>query len=523
MVSARTSIPAIWHFLYRPLADTRGPDRSWRPVQSVWQQCHGRGGELRDSGGIGSAAAGRARRHATVAGRCHRARRAGGRFSAFGEQDTANGPVDGLVSVGRRDSGDIRRAGGQEAPEDAELDSLLLKGGWRPDDENRLFAQWQRYDETSTQPANPQQLDVEDDPRRRQVTSDNVQLGHRWRPAAASEVTSRLSLSRQEIDEDDANRTLERWGLQSDGYHRIEHGWLAQTLVFGAEVDRASQRPGGGASGFPHADIDTQALYLEDTLTVGRHLSEGGVGVFDLGLGARYDRYDAEDAAGRETEETQLSPRLRLSWRPVRGLMFYSGYAEAFRLRAFPNCMPISGISPASVLRRVSAFPTTTGFPIPTCSRKPAVPGRVALPGSEATGRCVPAISTPAPMTSSTATWISPPARHRPSTSIAHGSGASMPPGLGTADWPELRPSPAFRRSRARIGTAASLWAVKRRWKPRSAPIWTCSTRRSRWAGGGVSPIPMSVRMARARCLVTVCTTCSWPGRSRRPSTRHCA
>ncbi|WP_275287217.1 TonB-dependent receptor domain-containing protein [Halomonas elongata] len=255
----------------------------------------------------------------------------GGAFTAFGERETANGPVDGLVSVGRRESGDIRRAGGQEAPEDAELDSLLLKGGWQPDDENRLFAQWQRYDETATQPANPQQLTTEDDYRRRQVTSDNVQLGHRWRPGGASEVTSRLSLSRQEIDEDDANRTLERWGVQSDGYHRLEHGWLTQTLVFGAEADRASQRPGGGASGFPHADIDTQALYLEDTLTAGRHLSEGGVGVFDLGLGARYDRYDAEDAAGRETEETQLSPRLRLSWRPTRGLMVYSGYAEAFR------------------------------------------------------------------------------------------------------------------------------------------------------------------------------------------------
>ncbi|MGQ0335449.1 TonB-dependent receptor domain-containing protein [Halomonas elongata] len=255
----------------------------------------------------------------------------GGAFSAFGRQDTAKGRVDGLLSVGRRESGDIRRAGGQQAPEDAELDSLLFKGGWEPDERNRLFAQWQRYDETATQPANPQQLGDEGEHRRRQVTSDNVQLGHRWRPADASEVTSRLSLSRQEIDESEANRTLERWGLQSDGYHRIEHGWLTQTLVFGAEVDRASQRPGGGASGFPDADIDTQALYLEDTLTAGRHLAEGGLGVFDLGLGARYDRYDAEGADGRSTEETQWSPRLRLSWRPAQGLMVYSGYAEAFR------------------------------------------------------------------------------------------------------------------------------------------------------------------------------------------------
>lgn len=197
-----------------------------------------------------------------------------GSITAFGRRDTDNGQVDGLFSVGRSESGDIRRAGGNEAEEDASLNSLLLKGGWEPNDEQRVFISWQYYDERATQPANPQQLssDASNPLRDRDVESNNVQLGHRWQPSASTEVTSRISFSQQDIDEPQANRTLERVGLQSDGYHSMDHGWLSQTLVFGAELEQARQRPDGDANGFPNADIDTQAAYLDTTLTAGRYL-----------------------------------------------------------------------------------------------------------------------------------------------------------------------------------------------------------------------------------------------------------
>ncbi|WP_104202138.1 TonB-dependent receptor domain-containing protein [Billgrantia saliphila] len=256
----------------------------------------------------------------------------GATLTLFGRRDTAAGPVDGLLAIGRSESGDIRRAGGQTTPEDASLNSLLAKGGWRLSDDHRLFANWQHYRENAEQPPNPQSLTVENDALRdRDTTSDNVQLGHRWSPAAVTQLDTRVTLSRQEVEEPAAERTLQRLGVQSDGYHRLEHGWLSQTLAFGAEASRATQRPGGTASGFPDADIDSTAFYLDDTLTVGRYLDDGGVGEFDLGLGARHDHYRAEDNEGRESDESRLSPRLRLAWRPSDDLMFYSGYAEAFR------------------------------------------------------------------------------------------------------------------------------------------------------------------------------------------------
>lgn len=254
-----------------------------------------------------------------------------GSLTAFGRRDTANGQVDGLFSIGRSESGDIRRAGGNEAIEDASLNSLLLKGGWEPSDEQRVFISWQHYDERATQPANPQQLTTTDPLRDRNVESNNVQLGHRWQPSAATEITSRLTFSQQDIDEPQANRTLERAGIQSDGYHAMDHGWLSQTLVFGAELEQARQRPEGQANGFPRADIDTQAAYLDTTLTAGSYLAEGGAGQFDVGLGARYDRYDASGQNGADSVHDQVSPRLRLAWRPDDALMLFSGYAEAFR------------------------------------------------------------------------------------------------------------------------------------------------------------------------------------------------
>ncbi|WP_016915236.1 TonB-dependent receptor domain-containing protein [Vreelandella stevensii] len=256
-----------------------------------------------------------------------------GNLSAFGRQDTSRGQVDGLFSVGRSESGDIRRAGGDKAEEDASLNSLLVKGGWEPNDEHRLFIGWQYYDEDTTQPANPQQRDVttSNPLRDREVESHNLQLGHRWQPSPVTDITSRLSFSQQEISEPQTSRTLERVGLQSDGYHRLEHGWLSQTLVFGAELEQARQRPEGSANGFPHADIDTQAAYLDTTLTAGRYLAEGGAGQWDLGVGARYDRYDASGQASDASVHDRVSPRFRVAWRPQQGVMLFSGYAEAFR------------------------------------------------------------------------------------------------------------------------------------------------------------------------------------------------
>ena len=256
----------------------------------------------------------------------------GATLSLFGKTGTANGELDGLLAVGRSESGDIRRAGGQTAPDDASLDSLLAKGGWQLSDDHRLFAQWQHYREDAHQPGNPQSLEPTDGTLRdRTTTSDNLQLGHRWSPTPTTQLDSRLTLSRQNIDEPEAERTQQRLGAQSDGYRRLDHGWLSQTLAFGAEATSATQRPGKQASGFPRADIDTAALYLDDTLAVGRYLDDGGAGRFELGLGARYDHYRAEDAEGRDSDEGRLSPRLRLSWSPNDSLMLYSGYAEAFR------------------------------------------------------------------------------------------------------------------------------------------------------------------------------------------------
>lgn len=256
----------------------------------------------------------------------------GATLSLFGKRDTGDGSVDGLLAVGRSESGDIRRAGGQTTPEDAALNSLLAKGGWQLTPNHRLFGSWQHYREDALQPANPQNLDTDSDGLRDRTTSnDNVQLGHRWSPSVTTQIDTRATLSRQDIDEPLAERTQQRLGLQSDGYHRLEHGWLSQTLAFGAEANHATQRPGGSASGFPEADIDTAALYLDDTFTVGRYLDQGGTGEFDLGLGARHDHYRAEDSEGRESDKSRLSPRIRLAWRPDDGLMLYSGYAEAFR------------------------------------------------------------------------------------------------------------------------------------------------------------------------------------------------
>ncbi|ERL51099.1 hypothetical protein BJB45_19200 [Halomonas huangheensis] len=256
----------------------------------------------------------------------------GTNLSLFGRSGEGTGSLDGLVSLGYSESGDIRRAGGEDAEDDAQLDSLLARGGWQVANDHRLTASWQHYQEDSRQPSNPQQLTASaSNPEvDRDVTSDNVQIAHHWTPDAETSLQTRLTLSRQDIDDNDS-RTLTRYGLQSDGVTRLDHGWLSQTLVFGFEVEQAEQNASAGASGFPDADIDTSAVYVDDTLTVGRYLADGGAGEFDLGLGLRYDNYQASNQDGDNSNHDELSPRLRFAWRPTSDLMLYSGYAEAFR------------------------------------------------------------------------------------------------------------------------------------------------------------------------------------------------
>ena len=50
--------------------------------------------------------------------------------------------------------------------------------------------------------------------------------------------------------------------------------------------------------------------------TAGRYLTEGGAGAFDIGLGARYDRYDATGQGEANSVHDQISPRFRVAWRP---------------------------------------------------------------------------------------------------------------------------------------------------------------------------------------------------------------
>lgn len=260
------------------------------------------------------------------------AHEAGAQLTLFGRSDAGTGDLDGLLALGYRDSGDIRRAGGDSASNDAQLASLLAKGGWQLDTAQRLEASWQHYAEDSRQPSNPQLVDVSPSSPEvdRKVTSDNLQLAHLWTPSSDTQWETRLSLSRQDID-DEARRTLTRYGLQSDGYQRFQHGWLNQTLVFGAELEHATQDPSSGATGFPDSTIDTAAIYLDDTLTVGHYLEAGGIGEFDLGLGLRYDSYRASDDEDRDSDQDHVSPKIRLSWRPNDAWVVYSGYAEAFR------------------------------------------------------------------------------------------------------------------------------------------------------------------------------------------------
>lgn len=125
-----------------------------------------------------------------------------------------------------------------------------------------------------------------------------------------------------------ADRTDYRtFGAEIVNRSRFDVG-LPTTLVYGVEAYRDTQegrRDGAARPEFPDASVTFYAAFAEATVALSDTL--------DLIPGVRVDRYDLDpdSAAFSSRSDTEVSPRIALSWRPVDGLQLFGSVARAFR------------------------------------------------------------------------------------------------------------------------------------------------------------------------------------------------
>ena len=247
------------------------------------------------------------------------------------------GRFDALGFLGWQPMGTDLEDGSGKAIRDSEIDATngLLKLGFEPDSANRLELGLSRYHDVGTTPPNANAAASVDTNVAREADVNTVRLGWDYTPAANDLID--LSVlgyyNGLEISEDrNADGRLDVTDYETLGFEAVNrsrlHWGRPVTFVYGFEALRDSQsatRDDGPRPQFPDATAVTLAAFGEATIAVTDKL--------DIVPGLRLDSYGRDpDTAGLDSvDETFLSPRIGISYRPTESWQIYGNLARAFR------------------------------------------------------------------------------------------------------------------------------------------------------------------------------------------------
>ncbi len=280
-------------------------------------------------------------------------------FSAPGEG------TDLIASITRRVSGTIRLGDGNELQDtDDDILAGLVKIGLEGADHHRVEGSFVGFRNDATEPNNGQEgigrgetavglvekgirattVSVAyhyDNPADRLVDLDLVAYRTRFR---ADELRIE-GVERGPVGEL-LTRDVDTTGLRLDNRSRVPVSErMLVTLTYGAEYWNDSQDGGDGGTrmgtpdadaeerdGVPDADARFAGLFAQAEIGFSEPFG-AGTGRLLLIPGARYDSYTMSSSGrlGTDNEQSELSPKLGVSWLPSERFMLFAGYAHAFR------------------------------------------------------------------------------------------------------------------------------------------------------------------------------------------------
>lgn len=126
-------------------------------------------------------------------------------------------------------------------------------------------------------------------------------------------------------------RRIDTLGLTIDNQTKVaDIGGVEQTLSYGFEIyqDKQEGRTTSGSArpGVPDAENTAYGLYLQDEIGI-----QSSIGKWMLIPAVRFDNYQSEDGNAQSQDESQVSPKLSVSYLPTENLMFFGSVAQAFR------------------------------------------------------------------------------------------------------------------------------------------------------------------------------------------------
>lgn len=254
--------------------------------------------------------------------------------------------LDLLVSVSRRQSGDITLGSGDELPASYEAVSGLFKLGISISEGVRAELGWQIFDGRAIEPNNGQGLaeaSASNALAAKDITNNNLTFSFNASPANAEWLDLDLTAYRNQsnVDEEEitARRTLRRdletVGIRADQRFAFALGAYDAGLTLGGEYYRDQQDGHDSTSvdtirgGAPDASTRFAASYVQLELEGPAPL--GLPGHVTLLPSVRFDDFESRSALAADSADSKISSRLGLSYAPTRYLTVFTSWGEAFR------------------------------------------------------------------------------------------------------------------------------------------------------------------------------------------------
>lgn len=261
---------------------------------------------------------------------------------------------DVLVALTKADSGDIDLGGSGELPAEEDLWSGIANANWYIDENQTIEFGLIGYSLDAEEPNNPQVSATDStagDTVDKDTDSVTARVGYGYENrdhAFLNNFSAQAYYTNTKVEEtilvatalsnvgDVINRDLDTFGFNVDNQTYFEPaGFGDHIFSYGAEYYHDRQDGGdtgnanGSGDGIPDANADTFGLYLQDEII----FSELGEfpGEFTVIPGVRFDHFESEDTIGNSQEESQVSPKVAVSYKPQPWLNLFGSYAEAFR------------------------------------------------------------------------------------------------------------------------------------------------------------------------------------------------
>ncbi|WP_037432767.1 TonB-dependent hemoglobin/transferrin/lactoferrin family receptor [Serratia plymuthica] len=250
--------------------------------------------------------------------------------SAYGKTDN----LDGLLSFGTRDVGNLRQGNGFDAPNDETINNLLAKGTWKIDDAQSLSGDLRYYNNSAREPKNPQDPDYSSSNpmtnrstiQRDAALSYKVKpLDQAWLDADVKVYTSEVKINAHNAASTDELRKQTTNGAKLENRTRLfADSFASHLLTYGSESYQQKQHPGGATTSFPQAKINFASGWMQDEITL-RDIP------VTLLAGTRYDNYKGSSQGHDDVDADKWSSRGALTYSPTDWLMLFSSYSQAFR------------------------------------------------------------------------------------------------------------------------------------------------------------------------------------------------